>query len=303
MRKTRRAGADISSIRPGSKVVREQAMAYLFLAPVLILLLLTKYIPIVMGLFISFFDIDIVNLPGDFVAFDNYLRAFKDPYFYKAMWHNVKFLLYGLCLTFWPPIIVAMFINEQTRGKTFFRLMYYLPAVASGIAVTVIWKYFWQPDFGLANYLLSLIGQEPKMWLNDPSLVYLCFKLPGLLICGGMNMLTYLAAMQNVDPALYEAAIMEGAGFWTRVRKITIPNIKGVVGILFLFELMNAFNMMDLVMTNGGPVRTTETMILYAYNQAMNYNDYSYAIAMANIVFFIILILTAVKTKYEKNDD
>lgn len=102
---------------------------------------------------------------------------------------------------------------------------------------------------------------------------------------------------------MYEAAIIEGAGFWARVRKITIPNIKGVVGILFLFDLMNAFNMMDLVMTNGGPVRSTETMILYAYNQALSYNDYSYAIAMANIVFFIILIITAVKTHYENNGD
>ncbi len=290
-------------LKIGSKYNREQIIAFAFLAPAIILFLITKYVPIVVGLFVSLFDISIVDLPGEFVGFDNYARAFTDPYFYKALWHNVKFFLYGMAMTFWPPILLAMLINEQKKGKTFFRLAYYLPAVAPALATQIIFKYFWQPDYGLANQLLRLIGVEGQLWLSDPKWVYFCMEFQGLILAGGMNMLTFLAAMQAVPDSLYEAAVIDGAGFWKRVIHITIPQIKGTIGTVFMFGVIGSANYMDLVMANGGPARSTETIILYAYNQAMYFSDYSYSIAMACIVFFIVLGLTALKKWYEKKKE
>lgn len=282
---------------------KNQFYAYLFLAPSILLFLIFKYYPILSGIFVSFFEIDIVNLPGEFVGFKNYLRAFTDSRFYNAMWHNVKLFGFNTIMHFWCPILLAVVINEMRKSKLLFRLVYFIPAVAPAIAMTVLWKYFWQPDYGLANYLLSLVGVEPQMWLNSPKLVYFCMAFPGMVVCGGMNMVIYLAALQDVPNELYEAALMDGAGVIRRVISITLPQIKNVIGSLFLLSVMGAFNAMEnvMILTNGGPGGSTETMLLYAYKQATTSMDYSYAITMATIVFFLVFILTAICQRLTKS--
>ena len=288
-----------------NKNVREQITAYTFLLPALIAFTLFKYYPIAEGFFISFFNIDIVNLPGTFVGFDNYIRAFTDVKFYSALMNNLWFLIYGTAMTFWPPILLALFINEVVRGKTIMRLFYFIPAVAPGMAVAILFKYIWQPDYGLANYILSLFHIAPQMWLNDSKLVYFCMMTPGMILSGGMNMLIYLAAMQGIPPEHYEAAMLEGAGFFKRFFSITLPQIKNVIGMMYIIDVIARFNEINspLVMTGGGPAGATETLILYAYKQATNSLDYSYAITMANIVFVIIFIITAFQMKMTRKED
>ena len=278
---------------------KNEIVALLFILPALILFLLTKYVPIVMGIFISLFDIDIVNLPGKFCGLNNYIRAFSDGKFYSSIWHNIKFMIYSLAMNFWPPIVAAMLINEIRKGKVVFRVLYFIPAVAPGLAMTVIWKYFWNPDYGMANYLIGLFGAAPRAWLNDPNWVYFCMHFSGLVIVGGMNMLIYLAALQNVPQELYESAMLEGAGFLQRIRYITIPAIREIVMSMFLLSFTGVFNALEnvLVWTDGGPFGKTETLLSYAYKQALTSLDYSYAITMATIVFFINFILTALIKK------
>ena len=273
--------------------------AWLFLLPAVILFVLTKYVPILMGMFISFFDIDIVNLPGKFCGLNNYIRAFTDAKFYSAMWHNVKFMIYSFTMNFWPPIVAAILVNEMRKSKLAFRVLYFIPAVAPGLAMTVVWKYFWNPDYGLANYLLSLFGMGPHAWLNDPKLVYFCMHFSGLVIVGGMNMLIYLAALQDVPQELYESAMLEGAGFFKRIRYITLPCIKGIVASMFLLSFTGVFNALEQVLmwTDGGPYGKTETLLSYAYKQALSSLDYSYAITMATIVFLVTFILTVIIRK------
>lgn len=283
-----------------NKKIKEQITAYAFLLPALVAFVLFKYYPISEGFFISFFDINIVHLPGNFVGFDNYIRAFTDVKFYSSLMNNVWFLIYGTVMTFWPPILLALFINEVGRGKTLMRLFYFIPAVAPAIAVSILFKYIWQPDYGLANYILSIVKISPQMWLNDSKLVYFCMMLPGMILSGGMNMLIYLAAMQGVPAEHYEAAMIEGASFFKRFFSITLPQIKNVIGMMFIIDVIARFNEINtpLVMTGGGPAGATETLILYAYKQATNSLDYSYAITMANIVFIIIFIITAFQMKF-----
>ncbi len=274
--------------------MRNEMVAFLFILPPLVLFVLTKYVPILMGMFISFFDIDIVHLPGDFCGFDNYIRAFTDSKFYSSLWHNIKFMIYGLVMGFWPPILAALLIDEVRKGKTIMRVLYFIPAVAPGLAMTIIWKYFWNPDYGFANYLLSLLGMGPRAWLNDPNLVYFCMHFSTLIIVGGMNMLIYLAALQNVPKEQYEAALIDGAGLLKRVRYITLPGIKGIISSMFLLNFTGVFNVLEAVLmwTDGGPYGKTETLLSYAYKQALNSLDYSYAITMATIVFLITFVLT-----------
>ena len=281
---------------------RNEVRAMAFIAPSLILLLVFKYYPIISGMFISFFEIDIVNLPGKFVGFDNYVRAFGDARFYSSMWNNMKMFVYAMLMTFWCPIILAVLVNEVRRkARTVFRMLYFIPAVAPGIAMTILWKYFWQPDYGLANYLIGLLGIQPQMWLNSKELVYFCMNFPGMLICGGMGLVIYLAALQDVPNEQYESAMIDGAGFIRRIWSITLPNIAGIVKMMILMSVMGMFNAMEgiLVWTGGGPGGVTETILLYAYKQATNSLDYSYAVTMATIVFFVTLVLTAVINRYK----
>ncbi len=284
---------------------KQQVAPYLFLIPAIIFYCLTKYYPILMGFFISFFNIDIVHLPGKFVGFANYARAFQDPEFFQSLWITVKFFLTGLVLSFWPPLVLAILINEVRRGKTLFRTLYFLPAIAPGIATAVLWKYIWQPDYGLANALLTALHLPAQMWLNDPALVIWCLYLPGLLVAGGMNMLIYLAAVQEVPEEHYEAAVIEGAGFFARIRHVMVPQIMPIIKVMFVLNVIGSFNEAGLpfLMTGGGPIGSTETMILFAYKSALNNLDYSYAITLANIVFIIIFIATAIQMRLQREKD
>ena len=215
---------------------KEEMSFMVFILPALMFLLIFEYYPILMGVFSSFFSVDIVNLLGKFVGLANYERAFHDKDFYVTIFQTIKHFLYEVCMGFWPPILCALFVNEirSKKGKSFFRTVYYLPAVVPSVAMLVFWKFFWNPDYGLANQIVSAFGFVEKLWLNDENLVYFCMHFPGLVLVGGLNMLIYLAAMQDIPNEQYEAALIDGAGFWRRFRCVTFPAIKGVVSSLFL---------------------------------------------------------------------
>lgn len=280
---------------------RNQLVAYAFLAPALIFYLVFKYIPIIEGLYISFFKVSVVDLPGEFIGFDNYIRAFEDPTFWSALFHNLKFWFFGMLFTFWPPILMAFLINEITgRGKTIIRLLYYIPAIIPAVALNVIMKYFWQPDYGLANYIMGLFGLPEQLWLNDEKLVYYCMIMPNMIFGAGAGFLVYLAALKDVPQDMFEASIIDGAGFFTRVFRIALPQMRHIIMLMFIMNMISVVNMVDnvMVMTGGGPAGSTTTAILYAYDQATDFMDYGYAISMANIVMFIALILTAIQLKF-----
>ena len=275
------------------------------LLPAVASLVLFKYFPILIGIFESFFKIDIVNLPGKFIGLGNYIRAFTDKQFLSSAMHNLKFFMYSLVMNFWVPIVLAMLVDEIRKGRTLFRLGYFIPACTPAIAMQVLWKYFWQPDYGLANFFVGKLGIGPQLWLNDPKLVYFCMMFPGLIIGGGMNMVIYLAALQDVPREHYEAAIMDGASIIQRVRHITLPAIKNIVVLLLTLSIISAFNVMEhiLVLTGGGPANSTQTMYLYAYQVGVNTMDYSYAMTMCTIVFVITITLTIVFNKATKSGD
>ena len=275
------------------------------LLPAVASLVLFKYFPILIGIFESFFKIDIVNLPGKFIGLGNYIRAFTDKQFLSSAMHNLKFFMYSLVMNFWVPIVLAMLVDEIRKGRTLFRLGYFIPACTPAIAMQVLWKYFWQPDYGLANFFVGKLGIGPQLWLNDPKLVYFCMMFPGLIIGGGMNMVIYLAALQDVPREHYEAAIMDGASIIQRVRHITLPAIKNIVVLLLTLSIIGAFNVMEhiLVLTGGGPANSTQTMYLYAYQVGVNTMDYSYAMTMCTIVFVITITLTIVFNKATKSGD
>lgn len=278
-------------------------VGWLFLVPALISFTMFKYYPIILGFIVSFFKVDIVHLPGKFIGLDNYVRAFKDNFFFNAVKNNVQFLFISLVMTFWVPIFLATLVNEVRKGKTFIRTMYYIPAIAPGIAMMVLWKYIWQPDYGLANFLMRTFHLPEQLWLNSTALVKWCMNVPGLLMGGGMNMLIYLAALQDIPEEQHESALLDGAGFIRRVTRISLPQIVPIVTTMLVLSVIGAFNMFDnvKVMTEGGPSAATETIILYSFKQAYQMADYGYALALSTITFIIIFLLTILQMTLDRD--
>jgi len=291
--------------KPIKKWKKENVSAWLLLLPALITFSLFKYYPIFLGFYVSLYKLDIVNPPGHFVGFANYIRVFKDPEFYNSFQNNAEFLLICLLINFWVPILLAVLINEVRHGKTLFRTLYFIPSIAPGIAVMVLWKYIWQPDYGLANYLLRLIGIAPQMWLNDPALVKWCMSIPGLLCGGGMTMVIYLAALQDIPQEQYDSALIEGASFTQKLRYIAIPQISTIINIMFILTLIGTFNSFDgpMIMTGGGPIGSTETMILYSYKVSYRDHDYSYGITISMVVFAFVFLLTFIQMKLKSKNE
>ena len=294
-----------TSLQHKPKKNNASTIGWFFLIPALVSFTLFKYYPIVLGIFVSLFKVDIVNLPGEFIGFDNYIRAFKDPNFANAIKNNFQFLCIALVLNFWVPIFLATLINEVRKGKTLVRTMYFIPAIAPGIAMMVLWKYIWQPDYGLANFVMKLFNLPEQLWLNDPKLVKWCMQIPGLLMGGGMNMLIYLAALQDIPEEQHESALIDGASFTRRVWNISLPQIIPIVMTMLVLAVIGIFNMFDnvQVMTGGGPSGATETVILYSYKAAYTFSDYGYALTLSTIAFVVIFILTLIQRMVETDKD
>jgi multiple sugar transport system permease protein len=278
---------------------------WLLIIPAIISFLLFKYYPIIMGVMVSFFDFSVMNPPGRFVGLKNYIRAFKDPLVWNAAKNNVEFWFLMIVMNQFVPLILAIMVDEVRKHKTFVRTMYYIPALLPGVVSIVLWKYFWQPDYGLANYFVTSLGGKAQLWLNDTKLVKFCMRFPGVIMAGGMDFIIYLAALSGINREMYESAQIDGASFWRRLFFITIPSIVPTISMLLVLGTIGVFNLFDgvMIMTGGGPVRATETLVLYAFQKANRETDYSYAIAVMTIAFLIVFVLTIIQMRMKVQTD
>jgi len=279
---------------------------FLYIVPALLVFSLFKYYPILTGFFITFFRYQIMSPPGPFCGIRNYARAFTDPYVQNALKNNLELWLIMLLINFWVPLALAVMVNEVRAHKTLVRTLYYIPAILPSVVVTVLWKYIWQPDYGLANYFMEQIHQAPRLWLNSTTMVKWCMRVPYLLIfaglSGGMDFIVYLAALSDVPHEMYESAQLDGAGFWSKLFHLTLPTIRGTISMLLITDTIMIFNLFDepKIMTGGGPAKASETLVLYAFDKAYTDGDYSYAVTITTICFVIVFLLTCIQMKLQQ---
>lgn len=281
----------------------------LFLGPALLGFIIFKYITSIQAIVYSFFSYsanDYIDPPGVFVFLDNYLTIFRSAEFYRQLKNTVILFLYGILFGFWVPILQALLLNETTKGKGVLRYLYILPAAVPSVAGLAIWRYMWNPDSGLANTLIGLFGISPQTWLLDEKLIKLTLRLPGLL-GGGIGMLIYLVAINNVGEEMYEAAKIDGASNFRCMWSITIPNIRGIIGIQFLLSLSGSLLAFDdvYIMTGatGGPGGSAATLVFGIYMRAYDQLQYGQAMAMSCIVLVLTLILVGIQMKLSKARD
>ncbi|WP_296138715.1 carbohydrate ABC transporter permease [uncultured Tessaracoccus sp.] len=296
------AEATPRSRRRRGKRNASEARAGLVLALPFCLLFLTFIIwPVFQSMFMSFTDTRVTDIRTpfavDFVALDNYIQVLQDEKFQKAAVNTIIFVLVGVPLTMACGLAAAIALNKGiTRFRAVFRVGFYTPVITSIVAVAVVWRFLLQPNNGLVNTVLDVIGIDGPNWLGDPRTA-----LPSLIVMAtwrnfGTSMIIFLAGLQSVDWQLHEAAALDGAGSWQRFLNVTLPGIRPT----FLFVLVTTtigylqFFEEPFVMTLGGPLDSTISVSMYTYQQ-FGFGNYGIASAMAYITFMVIVVVTLVQ--------
>jgi multiple sugar transport system permease protein len=283
---------------------------FIFLTPALSAIFIFFFIPVIAAFVISFTDFDIYSLNNfsnaRFVGLKNYINLIDDPLFWQALLNTFYFVIVAGPLSIAVSLGAALLLNSKlVKFKSFFRLTYFLPVVTTLIAVSIIWRFIYHPKFGILNYLIGLLGISPIDWLGDPLLA-----LPAIIIMSvwksfGYNMIIFIAGLQNIPQYLYEAAEIEGANSWQKFRSITLPMLAPTTLFISIITMIGYFQLFaePYVMTQGGPLNSTLSIVLYMYNEGFRWWNMGYSAAIAFVLFFIIFIVTLIQFKVQKKSE
>lgn len=280
-------------------------MPCVFMAPAVLAVLIFCYYPLLRGTLIAFYDYKIIG-ESTFVGIDNFVNVIVSKEFWWSMYVTVKYMLISLTIGFTIPILVALALDEIPWGKTFFRTIFYLPAVTSGLVIMLLWKEMYDPTpAGILNQCMAYLGLGPFQFLKDPNLALLCLVIPAAWAHAGPGCIIYLAALKCVPAELYEAAAIDGARWYHKLRYVTLPTLFPLVLINFIGAFLGAMQGMGdiLVMTGGGPDRATQVVALEIFYNAYVYMKFGYAIAIAWVLSAILLGVTALKMRLIKKVD
>jgi multiple sugar transport system permease protein len=270
------------------------ATPYFFITPWIIGFLVFTIGPLILSLGMSFFDWPLTSDPV-FKGFSNYTEMFtKDTQFWKSLTISLKYAAIFVPLNMAIALFLAMLITQPVTGVKMYRTIFYIPAVISGVAVSIIWGWILNGDYGVLNYLLSLLGITGPRWLVDPAWALFAVVLASAFGVGTM-MLIFYTDIKNISIDLYEASSLDGASPARQFFSITLPIITPTILFNLITSVISSFQQVTLVMllTGGGPLKSTYFYGLYTYNNAFKHHKLGYASANAWVMFIIILILTA----------
>jgi len=278
--------------------------AYLFIVPGLILFIVFLIYPILKALQISFYEWSI--MPGEqnvFVGLANYGRAFSDPIVGVSLRNTIIYTIVTVPVQIALALIIALLLNNITKGKVFFRTVYYIPVVTSWVIVSLLFRYLFQSPKGIINYILVNvlhIFQEPVPWLQTASTAFIPILSLGIWKGVGWTMVIFLAALQTIPPDLYEVAEIDGANGWQKLIKITLPLIRPTLVFTLVMLMIGGFNVFISVflITQGGPLQKTEVILSYMYHQAFDYLDFGYGAALSFILTLIIAVLSFLQIRF-----
>lgn len=278
---------------------QENIAGLVLVAPIVLLMLVFVIGPAIYSMFLSFQNYNMLKPDqATWTWFENYKEVIKDPAFHQALYNTFRYSIVVVPVQTILSLLLAMVANQKIKGKTFFRVAYYVPAVTSAVAAASIFMFLFNTK-GIANQFLGLFGFEAVSWFNDPR-----FALPLAMIMAiwstvGSQMLIFLAGLQDIPEEVYEAADMDGAGPWTRFMKITVPMLSSKTMFVLVVGMIGTLQMFDqaFIISGGvgGPLGSTTTVVLYLYNKAFGENRLGYGSAVAMLLFVIILTLTLVQ--------
>jgi multiple sugar transport system permease protein len=288
-------------LRPTARAARREWTAYLFLMPGFLIFSVFTVFALGFTIYLSFHEWQIVSVDKPYVGLDNYRNLIEDERFRHAIINTFYFSGAVVPLQMIFGLAIALLLNTGLRGRVFLRTLYYLPCVTPFVVSAIVWKWFYNADFGLFNFYLLKAGliDAPVSFLSEQNIA-----MPSVIVMTvwggiGFTMVVYLAGLQSIPQELYEAAKVDGAGPWARLWHITIPMLRpttlflAVIGIIFAFQQFTQV----FVMTRGGPVDKTTTMLYYIYQSAFQFFEMGYASAMAFVLFLMLLVFSVLQLR------
>jgi multiple sugar transport system permease protein len=271
---------------------REALAGYGFALPWLIGFLVFIAGPMLGSIYLSFTQWDLLGSPL-WVGLDNYRYLAVDPLVRQALKVTTIYAALSVPLNLGVGLFLAILLNQKIRGLSVYRTIYYLPSISSGVAVSILWLWIFNSDFGILNGILARFGISGVNWLTDPQMVIISFVIMNVWGAGG-SMLIFLAGLQGIPTELYEAAEVDGANWWTRLWRITLPLMSPVIFFNLVTGLIKALQIFtqSYIMTGGGPHNASLFYVLYLYKNAFVFYEMGYASALAWVLFIYILILT-----------
>lgn len=272
-------------------------MGLVFILPAIIGILVFIIIPVFFSFGLSFVKWDLLNKP-QFVGLANYLEIFTEPLFGKILLNTIIYALATSIFAVIIPLILACILNSKIRGAEFFKTAYFLPFVTPMIVIAIIWQWIFDPNIGILNYFLKLHIN----WLYDTNFAMIALIIVSVWKLIGYNMVIFLAGLSGVSQSLYEAAKIDGASPFRIFKDITVPILSPTIFFVVLITCISSFQVFDLIymMTQGGPMDSTNVLVYAVYKNAFEYFQVGKASAIAYVLFVIILILTSIQWKLRK---
>lgn len=284
-------------------------MAWLMASPALVLLTLFLGIPILLTFVLSFTNIRLVSpTPPKFVGLNNFVRAFAhDPSFLRSLTNTALFAMIVVPCQSALALALAILVNAKVKGVTVFRTMIFMPVVTSMVVVSILWSFFYEEN-GLFNSVLNTVtggAWTAVSWLNNPGTAMPAIILLSIWQAVGLHMIIWLSGLQGIDPALYEAADLDGANGWQRFRYVTWPGLHSTMVFILVTITIAAFGLFVQVdvMTSGGPQDATSTLVYHAVRKGYREQDMGYGSAISLIFFIIVLVISLIQRRLtrEKN--
>ena len=268
------------------------------MSPYVLHLLLFVLFPVVFSVVLTFHKWNIIS-PMEFVGVDNFVRVLQDRLFWKALWNTLRFLIIHIPLQIVIALGLAYVLNEKLLARGFFRASFFLPVVISGVVVTMLWQQLYGLETGVINRLLIGLGLGRVAWLNDPAIAMPAIAIMATWKNVGLYVILFLVGLQSVPESYYEAARVEGANPWQQFRYITLPAINPTMFMVLILSTIGGFSLFiePYIMTNGGPLNSTLSAMLYIYEQAFGYYHMGYSAALS-LVFALLIMIVVIIQKY-----
>lgn len=269
-------------------------IAYLFIAPAMILLLLFNIIPLIASLVISTFDVSMTLNDARFVGLGNFVEAFHDSRFWNSMWVTIKWTLVEMPIQVIVALLLAALLTKNTWFNKLCRGVYFLPIICSATAVSIMWRIILNSNVGYITFLLNKLGFGKINFMNNPGVTFYVIVFMSVWKSFGISTIILVSAMQNVPRVLYEAAELDRAGKIRQFFSITLPGIAPSLWYVVMTRIIGSLQVFDIVYTTtgGGPNFTTETLVTYIYTRAFEVNRMGYATAVSECLFGLILVIT-----------
>ncbi|MCX7708358.1 MAG: sugar ABC transporter permease [Clostridia bacterium] len=282
--------------------MRNRLTAYAFILPNFLGFVAFVLVPVLASFVLCFTEWDTSN-PIQFKGLGNFLQLLKDDAFITSFWNTVYYTGAVVPLTMAVSLGLAVMLDKKLKGAKVFRSIFFIPYIASLVAISVVWNMIFSPEAGPVNSFLRSIGlSEPPLWTSSVHWAMPVIIFVGIWRFVGYYMVLYLAGLQGIPRELYEAAEVDGATAWQQFRKITLPMLTPTTFFVVIMLVINSFKVFDqiMVMTQGGPGRATHVLVFYIYYRAFQVFEFGYASAIAFVLFLVVLTITIIQFRMEE---